>query len=628
MRRFLLSLALGWLAAIGLSAGVQAQEACDEAAIGFCYPDYVTIPAITATETGYTAIAVRGGDLEVLRLDGDAEIVDRFALPPPGWDWLPRSVMPSIDKLVAGPNGDVMGVGTLTHGGNQYGAIFFLSAAGDTRWSTALFVDGESSIILYSGAYDPGSQRYLVVGRHTNGADSGSCTKWSRGLVLSIQESDIDALRTDASVLGVHFEGPAEPGLENRVAFYDIAPSANRGQFVAAGFATSPSPGGGCQDNAVAILVNAAQWSVSPRILIGSPEANEVAFAVAAKDPQTFVMAGQGVDVERGARAAFLSEFGFSNNAPTLRNDPFPEDASDSSGGDRYRAITRLTGGSFVIAGSVSESRSARNQGVWRVEAPGFASAGPLNFLTREAGSDIFATALGADGRVLAVGRHGADRGDIGWMGFIYGLKIAVDRREPDGSLEMLTSQQARDGSLALSSGEVSAGFGYRDIRFGAGMEYELKFSLGAETDLAVSALPLDGDLDLVLLDAEGKVRALSSNQDEAAEFVLADLDPGDYALKVLAVSDVSEYELRIRSGISLAAPILDSLNALRPDGREKLAALLAGSGYEAPANADIGFGVGSLSVLLAYYNSFSTPVDVAGVQQFIASASLSVDDE
>jgi hypothetical protein len=631
VRRFFLSL----VACCSLAAGyaleeASAQETCGEAVIGSCYPQYLTFTALTATDDGYTAIGVIGSDLVVLRLNDDADIVDSFYLPPP--DWLQGGDLPSIDKLVAGPNGDVMGVGTFTSGSQQYGAIFFLSASGETRWSTYLFVDNESSIILYSGAYDPAEQRYLAVGRHTDGADSGSCTKWSRGLILSVRESDIDALQSDASILGVHFEGPPEPGLENRVAFYDIAPTDSRGQFVASGFATAPNPdGNGCQDNAVAVLVRggvSTQWNISPRYLIGAPSENEVAFAVAPSGERSFLMGGQGADAGSGARAAFLAEFDFSNTAPKLRNDPFPEDGSDNSGGDRYRTLVSLNDGSFVAAGSVSESRRARNQGFWRIQPPGLAAPGPANFLTRESGSDIFAAAKGRDGRVLAVGRHGTDRDDVGWMGFIYGMKITVDRRAPDGALDLLTPQQASAGSLTLSENEIAGGYGFRDIRFGAGFEYEVRFTLSGESAVAVSALPLDGDLDLALLDREGRVRAMSSNLDDAGEFVLADLEPGEYALRIIAVSDVSEYELRIRSGVSLAEPVLDALNALGPSGRQKLAALLTGSGYDSPANADIGFGAGSLGTLLAYYNTFNTVIDAAGVQQFIASASLSADAE
>lgn len=613
------------LAAIALAfsvVGARAQQACEEATTGACYPEYITISALTATDSGYTAIAAAGSDLEVLRLDLDANIVDRFRLPAP--DWLPNQTnMPAIEKLVTGAAGSVMGVGTVTSGNQQIGAVFYLSPDNRTQWSAALFVDAESSVILYSGAYDPAEKRYLVVGRHTNGADTGSCSKWSRGLILSIPESDI-------TNLAAYFEGPQEAGLENRVAFYDIAPTGGRGEFVATGFATAPAPGGGCQDNAVAVQVRGgatSQWSVSPRFQIGSPDENEVAFAVSALDSRTFLIAGQGTDTQTGARAALLAEFGFFGTAPALRNDPFPDDGSDSSGGDRYRALTRLSSGSVVVSGSVSESRQARNQGVWRVQAPGMGPASPLNFVTREAGSDIFATALGSDGRVLAVGRHGAGRGDVGWMGFVFGQKLVVDRRDPDPNLELLSSQQARAGSLALSAGELSAGFGFRDLRFGAGLEYEVRFTLDKATDVAASALPLDGDLDLVLVDANGSVRAISSNCGSAGEFTLADLEPGDYTLKVVAVADVEEYELRIRSGQSLSAPVLESLNALHSDGRNKLAEMLTGGGYLSPASADIGFGAAALASLLAYYNSFNTVIDVAGVQQFIASASLAVDE-
>jgi hypothetical protein len=620
MRRVFLLFAALFLALT--AASVRAQEACEETTTGACYPEYITISAITATDDGYTAVAVAGSDLELLRLDADANIVDRFLLPPP--DWLPNQTnMPAIDKLVTGAAGSVMGVGTVTSGNQQIGAVFYLSPDNRTQWSAALFVDAESSVILYSGAYDPADQRYLVVGRHTNGADTGSCSKWSRGLILSIPENDI-------TNLAAYFEGPQEAGLENRVAFYDIAPTGSRGEFVATGFATSPAPGGGCQDNAVAVNVRGgatSQWSVGSRFLIGSPDENEVAFAVSAIDSRTFLIAGQGTDTQTGARAAFLAEFGFFGSAPALRYDPFPEDGSDRSGGDRYRTLTRLGSGSVIVSGSVSESRQARNQGIWRVQAPGMGGASPLNFLTREAGSDIFATALGADGRVLAVGRHGAGRGDVGWMGFVFGQKLVVDRRDPDPNLELLTPQQARAGSLTLTANDVSSGFGYRDIRFGAGLEYEVRFTIDRKTDIAASALPLDGDLDLVLVDANDSVLAISANRGSAGEFTIADLEPGDYTLKVVAIADVGEYELRIRSGQSLSEPVLESLNALHRDGRNKLAEMLSASGYLSPASADIGFGAAALASLLAYYNSFNTVIDVAGVQQFIASASLAVDE-
>ena len=622
-----LTLGIGSLIAL-LSVMPEAwtQEACSEATVGQCFPEYSAITAVTETADGFAAIGATYDGVELLRLSGNGEIAGRTNIALPSWLAQEGATPPKIEALAAGADGALLLVGWVASGPSgdqqQAGVVGLVDSAGNVSWSAPLKVSPESSVIFYSAAYDPAGKRFLVVGRHTNGADNGKCAFWSQGTIMSVPEADV------THQFPVYFVGQAVQGPENRSALYDIEPAGSEGQFVASGFATSKSASGkGCQDNAMALLVGGGMnndWNVVGPIMIGSKDANEIAFGVASAGADRYLLTGQGGDPATGARAALIAGFGFIGAEPDLRADPFPEDGSDTTGGDRYRVLVPLkSAGSYLVAGSASASREDLNQGVWQIVSAALESPGPATYLTRKAGSDILDAALGSDGRVLAVGTHGKDGGDIGWLGLIYDQQFTAKRRQPDPGLPLLSQAEVAAGTVAMSEREIADGAGFRNNRVKAGSEFELHLSLVAETDLAVSALASEGDLDLVLADSSGKMIAYSSNLNDAGEFLHAQLQPGAYEVTVIAVSDIAEYEVRATKKGAVEDQVMTSLEALDPRSRRALSALLEGAGYGEAGNPDIALGGDTVRSVLAFYNTFQAAMQPEAVQQFVVDASV-----
>jgi hypothetical protein len=615
-------IALGMLLSLFVGSGpAAAGETCSEAAIGSCFPEYSAIAALVRTPDGYAAVGRRDDGFDLLRLSGNADVLDRVSVPLP--PWLDETDSLTIEELVAGADDALVAIGWASIGPEQQqrqvGVIGRIDRGNQVVWSQPVSSSYETSTILYSAVHDPDAQRYIVVGRHTNGADNGKCAFWSQAFLLSVPEAVAGAS------FSPFFIGVPEPGPENRLALYDIAPAGTPGQFVAVGFATAKSAAGkGCQDNAMAVLVSGGangDWSVGSRYLIGLKDAGEVAFSVVRTDDGRFLLAGQGSDSRSQARAALLAVFSFGEK-PAMRAYPYPEDGSDRSGGDRYRVIVPLrTAGRYLAAGSGSASKESRNQGIWTIVSNSLDPTGPNEVLTGEAGSDIVDAALGSDGRVLAVGTHGDGDREVGWIGFIFEQRFTAKRRQPDSTLPMLSSSEEATGSVTLSEREIAAGTGLRSAGARRGAGIELRMALTAETDLTVSALPSQGDLDLALIDSAGRIAAFSSNLDDAGEYLSARLAAGEYRLKVIAVSDVGEYELRVARSAGAEDAVIGGLEALDNSGRSTLSGLLEGRGYGAAGNPDIGLGGDTMRSLLAFYNTFQAGIDASAVQQFIANA-------
>jgi hypothetical protein len=609
------------LSGIGHAAAV---EACSEAAIGQCFPEYSAVVALARTDNGFAAIGVQDGGFDLIRLSGDASVLARAYVANPSWMDASGASSLTIEKLVKGADGALLIVGWASTGPaqNQYqiGVIGRVDRDNNVAWSEPIGFSNETSTILYSAAYDPEGKRFIIVGRHTNGADNGKCAFWSESLLLSVPEAVVGA------GFSPFFLNAAQSGPESRMALYDIKATGRPGEFVAVGFATARGDKASCQDNAMAVLVSGGannDWNVGKPYLMGLKEANEVAFSVVSIGAGRFMLAGHGSQAGTKARAALLATFEFGQK-PVMRTDPYPDDGSDNSGGDRYRILVPLgTSGSYVAAGSASASRQSSNQGIWTIVSDGLDQPGKADFLTRQAGSDIEDAALGGDGRVLAVGTHSAGDQDVGWIGFIFEQRFTAERRPPDPTLPMLTQNEEASGSAIMPEREIVAGTGFRSKGAGKGTEFEVRMSFAAETDLVAAALPSTGDLDLALIDGSGRMAAFSSNLDEAGEYLRARLAPGEYSLKVLAVSDLGEYELRLAGGPGAEDRVMAALEALDGSARSALGKLLESSGYGIAANPDIGFGGDTVRSLLAFYNTFQPATDAGGVQQFIANASL-----
>jgi hypothetical protein len=610
------ALLAGLAATLCGAASAEAQQ-CAEAQAGACIDRFGSISAVAWTGGGFTAIGVGDAALAVVSIDREGSVAGTRALELPGWA---DAASIRIDRVVSGPDGASLLVGSATQTGQvtQVGLIGRLDGEGAVEWGPPLSFSPQTSSIFYSGIHDPVRGRYMLVGRHTSGADDGSCTNWSQGLVLAIPDGDIQTGYMSGT-LGV----PAA-GVDNRIAFYDIAPSGNEGEYVVTGFSTAALPGGGCQDNAVAIITaynDQNGWTSGNSVVVGRPDQAEIGFALVPAGGR-FLMAGYGMAEGSSARAAMVASVAFDGSQPQVRYDPYPEDGSDDSGGDRYRVLLPVSGGAFLVAGSASDGRGGRNHGIWRVIDAGLGSSGPVSYLTRETGSDILAAAAAPDGRVLGVGLHRTDDGSVGWAGIIHGALEMADRRPLDQSLLPLSEAELSAGSLEFSAREVAAGTGYRAGPVEAGARFEAIFPVANAGGFAVSAMSSEGDVDLMLLDAQDGVVAMSANQRDAGEYIHAELEPGDYRVIVLASSDVAEYELRIAAAESPEEEVIDTLMSLDGERRLMLDRLLAASGYGPTANAAIGFGSGAARSVMAMANTVQTALDAGAVAGFLASAS------
>lgn len=602
-----------------------ASNGCEEAGVGQCLRAHDAVTAAAWTGDGFTAIARGQGGLDVLRITRDGEVAARAGLDLPDWVLRMPDAQPRVDKVVAGRSGSALLVGSVLSGSGdgqrQAGLVGRIDGDGRTEWAGPVRLSADTSVILYSGLHDARAGRFLVVGRHTNGADSGRCAFWSQAYAAAFPDSgplgDWDFL----------LHGEPAPGPHNRAAFYDIAAGDEEGTYALVGFATAPAAAGdGCQDDMLVLEATFGAeegWAAHATYHLGFDDADEVAFAVASLPTGGFVLGGYGVEPGSGARAAVTVSFDFGGGAPVLRHHPYPQDGTDDGGGDRYRAVAAAAGGAdILVAGSASESRTARNHGLWRRLTASLDDDGPAAFLTRAIGSDILALAAAPDGRVLAAGTHRDGDGNRGWLGLIQGGAELAGRRPPDSGLARLTAAEAEQGFLEFSEREVRAGTGYFATDIAEGAVFETRLSLSEASELAISALAASGDIDLMLLDEEGRMVAFSGNLGDAGEYLRAPVGPGRYRVGALALSPVDAYELRIGIAAPAEDEVIAGLMALDLDARRALDRLLWSGGYGRTANPEIGFGAGAARSVLALANTVEPGLSADSLAQFLAAAS------
>jgi hypothetical protein len=610
-------LACGYIAA---PRQVAASQDCPEATVGVCFAEYKEISAIAAAGQGFAAIASRDDGLDLLDLDAAGRAVGTpRSIAVPQWLAAAGMVELAIKRLVPGAEGSMLMVGWASlQSEQQIGVLIMVDRQGAVLWSQQLVFGTDTSVIVYAAAYEASARRFVVVGRHTNGADNGKCEAWSQGLVASVAESD-------GKIQSIRSIGNAASGFDNRIAFHDIAPAETAGQFVAAGFATHRNKkGNGCQDDAMAMMVGggaANDWNLGQLYSIGGADTGEVAFAVAAAGGERFIVAGHGVDERTQARAALVASFAF-DAEPFAATLPYPATGDDTSGGDRYRVIVPLREpGSILVAGSGSASKTGRNQGIWLVLSAALEPMGPMQTLTTQSGSDILGASLGDDGSVVAVGTHARETGSIGWIGRIFEPQaIPSERREPDESLPMFSQAEVASGSVQISQREIRDGIGFRQTNAKAGAEMELGFSLSDAGSVVVSALPSAGDLDVMLLDKTGRVVAFSSNLNDAGEYLSAALVPDTYRVKLVAVSDTAEYEVRLTAA-NTEADVLAILQRLNAVSRKELSRFLEQAGYGTAGNPDLGFGGDTVRAVLASLNTVWPEIKPEAVEKFVVGA-------
>lgn len=603
---------------------VSASNGCEEATIGLCFPEYEAVTAAAWTGDGFTAIGRGEAGLDILFITRQGELAARTELALPDWVLQTPDEQARVDKLVAGPHGSVLLVGSVLSGAGesqrQVGLVGRIEGAGSIEWAAPVELSADTSIILYSGLHDAEAGRFVVVGRHTNGADSGRCIFWSQAYAASFPDTG-PFENFDFLLHGEPVSGP-----DNRAAFYDIAAGEEEGVYALVGFATAPDRDGeGCQDDMLVLEATFGTdegWAARAGYHLGYDDADEVAFAVASLPGGGFVVGGYGVEPDSGAPAAMAVAFDFGDEMPILRHHPYPQDGTDDGGGDRYRAVTATLGGAGVlVAGSASESRIARNHGVWRRLTASLDDDGPAAFLTSATGSDILGLAAAPDGRVLAVGSYRDGDHNRGWLGLIQGGAELAGRRPPDSGLAQLTAAEAEQGFLEFSEREVRAGAGYFAADIAEGSIFEARLSVSEESELAISALTAHGDIDLMLLDEEGRMVAFSGNLGDAGEYLRVPLAPGRYRVSAIALSAIDAYELRIGFAAPAEDEVIAGLMALDPDARRALDRLLWSGGYGRTANPGIGFGAGAARSVLALANTVEPGISADALALFLTTA-------
>jgi hypothetical protein len=209
----------------------------------------------------------------------------------------------------------------------------------------------------------------------------------------------------------------------------------------------------------------------------------------------------------------------------------------------------------------------------------------------------------------------------VGWIGLLYEpQQMAGERREPDKGLPLFSQAEIAASSAQISERDIRKGIGFRQANAKAGAEMELAFSLSVAGNVVVSALPSAGDLDLMLLDKAGRVVAFSSNLNNAGEYLSADLQPDAYRVKLIAISDTPEYEVRLTAA-NTEADVLATLQRLNAQSRKELAHSLEQAGYVAAGNPDIGFGGDTVRAVLASLNTVWPEMKPEAVEKFIVNA-------
>jgi hypothetical protein len=610
-----------------------AAAACGDEAQVQCPAAFESIGAIVPSGDGFTVAGqLRGSPsrtVALLRLNRAGAVRGNvFSIPLPANFSSDGSAVSEPRKLIALPNGDVVLLAQIavTEGASVRQIAWAARITPNDRvmW-TRTFPDAGVSTIFHSGHYEANGDRLILVGRRTNGLDPSSrCEKWSQSWVMPLAAANGQPLVANLIAFGTQARS-----FTNRQAIYDITPADRVDNYVVTGFLTAKHGEfeGLCQDNIfVATLTQSGnRWTLSQVQSIGSSNANEVAFAIRPAGNGRYLLAGYGRDQATGAPAAQayrvrLVPFAIEGFLST----PYPADGSDKTGGDRYRLIIPLAANAyFILAGSVSVSRDAPNQGMWQVVSADLRAQAPPNVVS-STGSDILDAVLTQDSKVPAVGKWVDEGRSIGWMGFIGDSTLSAGRtasarRCPDARLPRLSSLPNSSGAIELPPTALSAGAAYFERDLQANSQLDLSISVRASSRITISTCPEAGDLDLVVIDASNQPVAFSNFKKAATEYLAATLTPGNYLISIIAQTRVPAFELRIGPFASAEAKAMSKLERLSEQQRMQFADTLVGAGYNSPSNPAIALGGESVRAFLAIQESAQREIEPGDVRQFVA---------
>jgi hypothetical protein len=635
-----------WTAAALLLHVSTARAGCGDSDGVRCFPDLIMVAGVVWSGDGFVAVgqlrtpnATSG--LVLLRLGRGGQLRDApVAIPLPSGVTAPpdKTLVGEARKIIGLPDGGLIVLGQITLADEtQLAWVMKLAANGTPVWNKAFAAEPGIVTIFHSGLYDRKGERLIVVGRRTSGFDEGKCSSWSQSVVLALKMSN------GQPEFRPLYSGASLPGAYNRQAILDIAETDRPNAYVVTGFASAPNSTrpGECQDNisvrTLTLLPPASQnaagasWELSTGNKIGSDDANEVAYAIKRVGSASYLVAGYGKDLARGAPAAqaFRVKLAPAFAVESSVSSPFPPDGSDKDGGDRFRAILALADKEhFVLVGSGSNGKKSPNQAIWQTVQSDLKRSPPIRQFKNQGGSDIFDAALSDAGKVFAVGKWTDDaRLTYGWAGYLDELpgSIAPDSRFqsalPD-RLAALSNLPFSGDSYRLPQISTPSGQAYLGRDLSGGKDVNLTFSITSQRTLRISARPEAGDLDLALLNQEKRPIAFSNFKGGATELIIATLVPGEYTLSILGNTNVKSYEVRLEPFAE--ADALAAVQKLGDEQREKLANALISAGYSCSPETNIAFGSETLRSIYAVRQSAgdSRPISITSLDPLVKPVS------
>jgi hypothetical protein len=587
--------------AVMLSIDSRAEEACFRSEGVQCREDFKSFTAVSWSGDGYALAgqlrSSSNSGVGILRLSRDGQPLRTIPLALPDEKLLVDSGPTAIvHKLINLPNNVLVLVGNITISRPLPKVIGWLSAfdSNGTIWQR-LLDDPSASTFLYGALYDAANDRIIVVGKRTLASDNGTCENWSQSYVQGLRGSDGQMLQPSI------IQGTQDSIKSNRQGIYSITAGEKPGTFVVAGFSAVAHGGilgdATCKDSMMVAKLtqsDTSRWQLSQMNIIGSEKGGGNAFSIISAGHGAYVLAGQGTDERSGALAA---------QAYRVKLDPFtieravsfpyPEDGSDTAGGDRYRVIVPIEKGARVIlAGSVSRGKTDPNLAMWRKTTTDLLNIDPPTIYSDAGNSDILDAAVSPQGRVLAVGKGGRNGAtQTGWFGFIGGKPPSESAQPLSQHGTELSSLQFIDGAYSLPETSLSNDSVYHGSQIATGSHLDIALSISATKTIRISARAGSADIDIVLADATKRVVAYSNFKGSATEYIIETLKPGKYQLSLIAQTDVREFEIHFGPSQEISTSLLLQLQTLTEEERVKFAERLEAAGYAASSEPRIALG-------------------------------------
>jgi hypothetical protein len=603
--------------AAGIAVGVGttgAVAACGTPGPGTCHEEFSDLVAVTADRRdGFAALGSLtypegpGLGTALLRIHADNETEIVVVAPPDdpdpndGFD-LRRTEGRDLVRL---PNGDFLVVGLAVFAAGEAqkidGWVALLTPDGAPRWSRAYPGQDGWDQILQSGV-EMLNGTLAVVGRQQTGPGDPQCSNASVASALVLN-----------SFLG---DPTGEPNLataenfgsdKGRAAYYSIAQAAD-GSLFFTGFVSMPRPDDPslCQDDIMALWVGGGQFGTA---VFGSPEGDDLGYDAAFVDGNVLVGA-LGYDGVYEGQVLLLPP----QRGDVLLWNAFPE---GNGGRDRFLAITQDPIEQDILAvGSWSETDDARNKAWWYAFDRELAATdgGPI---TDYPGSSLNGVAVLPNGKALAVGyvRQSEGLEQFGWSLVIRQpissrMRFTEKIRPVDEFALALADLPQEDGAYVVGavSGDPSW---FRLDGLASGDSVKVALDAPGGSALRVAAhTAAEGNVALVLTDADGSLVDFSNYRGWATELLERPDASGRYYLEVIAQSDVPSLDLELFAAPAAATAENAGRSELTTPERLMLGRILEEGGYFPGSEVEVGVSPETIRAFMAVQNARGEAVD------------------